>query len=414
MRILLIGHSCSPVRGSEPGKIFHHAWHVAQHHPTWLIVHPQYKSECDKFFQSNHRENLHIHWLELPRDRDPWDPDKGEAGVRRHYLIYQRFAAELATQIVREHRIDIVHHVSWGTVNAPPRLAHLNVPIVWGAIGGGETMPWAFRRYFAGAMKRELLRIAMNRALPFSPTLRKMARKSVCLVTNDETRSVLARAGATQFHPALDVGVRTDLAHGATSVRDSSGPMTLLWAGRCEPRKALPLALEAMAKCKHRDVRLRVAGDGESRAGWEQIAQELGVHERVEFLGNVQFQQMTELFATSHAFIFTSLRDLMGSVMIEAQAHGLPIITLDHNGARNFMNPRSAIKVPVTRPDRTVAGLADAIDRFASDPDLRQTMGANGIADAHQHDWEKRAKLMLWIYDLVLRGTRFPLRTGDL
>ena len=96
---------------------------------------------------------------------DPWDPAKGEHGLKKHYLKWQHAALARGQKLTGEHGLQIAHHLSWGTVNAPPLLHKLPIPLAWGPLGGGEVMPWAFRKYFGGSMKKELVRVAIsNRA----------------------------------------------------------------------------------------------------------------------------------------------------------------------------------------------------------------------------------------------------------
>ena len=80
--------------------------------------------------------------------------------------------------------------------------------------------------------------------------------------------------------------------------REPGAPMTVLWAGRLEPRKGLPLALEAMTRVKQ-DVRLLIAGEGPMRASIDETVARLGLANRVNVLGMVPYKQMFDLFARS-------------------------------------------------------------------------------------------------------------------
>ena len=60
-------------------------------------------------------------------------------------------------------------------------------------------------------------------------------------------------------------------------VRRAGDRLELIWAGRLEPRKALPLALEALARLPDVPFRLRIAGEGPLRAACERQAAALGL-----------------------------------------------------------------------------------------------------------------------------------------
>jgi glycosyltransferase involved in cell wall biosynthesis len=169
-----------------------------------------------------------------------------------------------------------------------------------------------------------------------------------------------------------------------------------------QPRKALPLALEALAETKDLAAKLLVAGDGKMRGEWESYAKHLKLGDRVEFLGQVPWNEISRLYQRADAFLFTSLRDSFGTQVLEAMAHGLPILTLDHQGVGTFVPPNTGIKVPVTSPQQTVAALANGIRRLASCTGERLKMGEAARAYARTQTWERRAERMSNVYDEVL------------
>jgi glycosyltransferase involved in cell wall biosynthesis len=172
----------------------------------------------------------------------------------------------------------------------------------------------------------------------------------------------------------------------------------LLWAGKMEARKALPLILEALAQLKDLPVELIVAGDGPMRGEWERLATSLNVRDRVQFRGRVPWTEMSQLYQTADAFVFTSLRDAFGTQVLEAMAHGLPVLTLNHQGVAAFVPDAAGIKVAVTNPRDTIAGLAQGIRRLARLPEERQGMGRAALEFAKTQTWERRTERMLQIY----------------
>ena len=401
MKVLLVGHALGPGLGSEPGNTWNFAWHLSGMHEVTLLSHPQHRARVEAELERQPRPNLKIHWVTLSERIDPWHPEKSEKGLKLHYLLWQREAAKLAGQLCESQSFDVAHHFSWGTVNAPPLLHKLPVPVVWGPIGGGQALPLAFRRYFKGHLKGEILRHVTQSILPFTPSMRRMARgAAVVLCTNQETRRLLERGGARRVELFLDNGLPPGYCDRATAQRSPTGVMKLLWAGRCEPRKALPVGLEAIAQVTQ-PVRLLVAGDGPSKEAWQRRATELGVTDRVEFLGRVPWETMNRLFDEADAFLFTSLRDSFGSVVLEAMGHGLPIVTLNHQGVRDFVPPDGGVKVLVESPERTTRGLADAIDALAQDPRRRMAMGQASLDFARTETWDRRAARLVALYEDV-------------
>jgi glycosyltransferase involved in cell wall biosynthesis len=145
-----------------------------------------------------------------------------------------------------------------------------------------------------------------------------------------------------------------------------------------------------MLRCKNR-VRLTIAGDGELRRHYEHLAASLTQQGRVRFVGRVPFQEMRELYRTSHVFLFTSLRDRFGTIVLEAMAQGLVVVSLDHCGVRSLIPSNSAIKIPLTDPDDSADAMAATLDRLASDDAYRLSVAAQAREFAAGQAWSDLA-----------------------
>ena len=88
----------------------------------------------------------------------------------------------------------------------------------------------------------------------------------------------------------------------------------------------------------------------------------------------------------------------MPSVLLEAMACGLPIITLNHQGAGDFVPDRAGIKVPVTEPTETVHALSQAIKYMYNHPELRLEMGSVSYEFAKTQTWTHKAFKMNEFY----------------
>jgi len=132
----------------------------------------------------------------------------------------------------------------------------------------------------------------------------------------------------------------------------------------------------------------------------------------VQFLGHVPWLDMPSLFQSADAFLFTSLRDSSGSVVLEAMAQALPVITLNHQGVGALVPEEAGIKVPVTTPAATVEALAEAIRRLAISPEMRQRMGEVGWRYARTQTWERRAEEMNNLYEECVNSRRGQSAAG--
>jgi len=406
MNVLLVGHAYGPGVGSEPGNTWNLAWSLSHQHRVWVLAHPERRKNVDAYLREHPNQNLSIIWVDVSRLYNPWKPGT-ERGIRLHYALWLRAALRAASRLCSSEQIDVTHHVSWCTVGIPSPFWKLNVPFVWGPIGGGQRTPSTFLRYFGSAWKTETLRNVYLSILPYSPALRGAVRSSAAVLSvNRETQNLLRLAGGHNIPLALECGLPSASVPLQFTAVEPRTELQLLWAGRMQPRKGLPLLLDAMAQIRDLPIRLTVAGDGEMRPEWEESVKSLGLEHRVRFLGGVPHSQMPAFFRSGDAFVFTSIRDTSGSVWLEAMAHGLPIIGLDHQGLGTFVPASAGIKVTASTPESAVQELANALRHCAQNREQLREMGRAAWEFACTHTWDKHAETMTALYREVVSARR--------
>jgi glycosyltransferase involved in cell wall biosynthesis len=403
LKVLLQGYACSPHRGGESGATWAWAWNLSNLHQVWVLAHPHAQADIRSYLLDHPNPNLHIVFVTPPAIVTRHRPILGGSWLRLRFTLWQHAALKEARRLHSLHHFDICQHVSWGTVSAAPLLWKLGIPFVWGPIGGGQKAPPAFRGYYGKRWFRESARNYRLSIVPLLPGIRRAVRKSSALLsTNHETEDLLERAGAEKVELFLDSGIREGILPPSPPQRRSGRRISILWAGRLDAGKGLPLALEALALANDVPARLIVAGDGLMRAKWQDCASRCGVQSRVEFLGHVKWNQMLDVYRSAEIFLFTSLRDSFGGVLLEAMAQALPIIALDHQGVRAFVPSGASIKVPVRNPRETVSAIASAIRELWLSPARRLQMGAAAWEFARTQTWPLRAERMTAIYRHLL------------
>ncbi len=408
MRILLVGFACSPDHGSEQAITWSWAWSLSRHCKVWVITHPEYRQNIENFLAKHPNPNLHFCFVQRAGWMNPWDTHH-LGKLRLHYLFWQQEAYKAAKKLHQEIAFDLIHYVSWATISSAPQFWRLSIPFVWGPVGGGQVAPIAFRHYFGAGWRSELLRTLRVRLLPWVPTIRKAVQQSAIILTiNPETVEVLRLAGAKRMEMFNIIGIADEHIPKMFPGRESKECLTLLWAGRFEPRKGLPLLLEALEHLRDLPLRVLVAGDGPLRGIWEAQAAKLNPGHKVKFLGMVNWHQMRDLYLQSDIFVFTSLQDTFGNVTLEAMAQGLPVLTLGHQGVGYQLPDTATLKVPVTTPSEVVLQLAQGIRKLHADPELRHRMGKAGWEYVKANSQLVRAERMVQLYRRILASSENP------
>jgi glycosyltransferase involved in cell wall biosynthesis len=148
------------------------------------------------------------------------------------------------------------------------------------------------------------------------------------------------------------------------------GPM-LVSAGRLSAAKALDVALRALAAAE--GVTLVVAGDGPERESLERLAAELGLAERVRFVGPLPRDEVLALYVAADAALLSSAWENFPHSVVEALAVGTPVISTAVGGVPEVVEDGvNGLLVP----SGDVDALAGAIRRLTAEPGLRERLAA--------------------------------------
>ena len=159
----------------------------------------------------------------------------------------------------------------------------------------------------------------------------------------------------------------------------------LLYAGRLERIKRIDLALRSLARAGGA-ARLRIAGTGSLEPELRRLAAELGIADRVAFLGYVPTEELVRLYAACRATWYTPYDEDYGYVTVESFLSRKPVITsTDAGGPLEFVE--DGVSGIVAPPDP--AALGSAIDRLFALPESRlQEMGAEGRRRVAHISWD--------------------------
>lgn len=103
----------------------------------------------------------------------------------------------------------------------------------------------------------------------------------------------------------------------------------------------------------HKNVRLLVVGEGESRAALEALTRELELTDHVQFLGGISNEDLYRYYASADLFVLPSRLESWGTVMLEALACGTPVVTTKTAGGKEISNlfPEDVRVTAVDSPD---------------------------------------------------------------
>jgi glycosyltransferase involved in cell wall biosynthesis len=176
----------------------------------------------------------------------------------------------------------------------------------------------------------------------------------------------------------------------------AKGQSVFLKVAEMTPRKRHVDALRAFAAIPGPSV-LLLAGDGPLRNELQRLASDLGIAERVFFLG--RRPDVPVLMKLSNTVILVSSQEGLPRCVMEAMAMGKPVIGTDIRGTRDLLAKGSGLLVPVG----DITAIAAAMKELAENPALGVAMGQQGIEAVKEYDLDNVIRLHDELYDEVLR-----------
>ena len=234
----------------------------------------------------------------------------------------------------------------------------------------------ALAKMACGGPDGDFARLKRTGLTPGLPLLRRLRR--VVAISAETEVELLAHGFAAdriaripngvdpiRFAPALDSE--------AARQQMGLGPETVLFLGRLDAQKGLDVALDAWARviARRPTAHLVLAGDGPARTALEKRARELGLAERVRFLGTRPDPE--RLLQAGQIFVLPSRSEGMSNALLEAMATGLGCVATRIGGNSDLLeHGGTGLLVP---PGDSEA-LADALLALLEDVGLRIRLGA--------------------------------------
>lgn len=172
--------------------------------------------------------------------------------------------------------------------------------------------------------------------------------------------------------------------------RSSERPAQLLSACRLVEKKGLEYVVDALKSLDDDyEIEYRIAGDGPLRADLERQVMEAGLGDVVDFLGWKTSSEVAELMADSDIFVQPSTTSTDGdkegtpTVLLEAQARGIPVISTWHAGIPEIVDDGSS---GILVPERDSDAIESALRELLSEPEKWEQFGENGrklVEDRH-------------------------------
>ena len=143
-----------------------------------------------------------------------------------------------------------------------------------------------------------------------------------------------------------------------------------------------------------------MVGSGPEESELKNLETALGLGGKIDWVGKVSHREMRDMIAKADLFVFPSLRDTSGTIVLEAMACGLPVICFDHQGGRIMISDEAGLKVDANSSLKVaIAQWATAMTSLLKNRRPDELFGQHGPERVRSHfTWEKKVQRIEALY----------------
>jgi glycosyltransferase involved in cell wall biosynthesis len=413
LRVLVSAFACCPpgARVFEGGEDLL-GWRVisqlARFYEVWVITQPRKQGAIEAVRRHLLGDTVRFQYVRLPRWCEPWLRVRGLHQL--YYYFWQIRAWLSAVRLHRHIRFHVMHHVTYANDwMASFAGALLPIPYIRGPGGGAHRVPARFLSEFSlDGRLWECVRVIGQWLFRRDPVfIIGQQRARAILVCNREAMAAVPVRwrGKSRLFPVNGIDDE-ELRWLANAVERGNAHFNVLFAGRLSRIKGTSLALKAFKEFsdKHSEAEFTVIGDGADAKSFEQLITSLGLEGRVRLLPWMPRQRFLDALRRCDVFLFPSLRDGGGAVVIEAMAAGKPVVCLDLGGPGMHVQDGCGMKIPARWPSQVIREIAMALEELWGDKSLRDRLGrAARTRIESSYRWNHLGERLRDVYEEAVR-----------
>lgn len=289
----------------------------------------------------------------------------------------------------------------------PGYLWNLNIPYVWGPIGGANSNSMVLAEHLPLMSKMKFrLRNGLNHLqLKYQRRLRKAVKSTDLLLTATSENQKIFKSllnKPSRYLPENAITNPTKLDQEKFKAPDK---FHFVFVGSLIPRKALNILLEALVLITNKDrIVVDIVGDGPMRARLMDFAQLHNIAGFIRWHGQLPRPEAVAVFGQAHMHVITSTSEGNPTTIWEAMSYGVPTMSFDHCGMHDTICDKCGILIPIHTYDQCVHDLAKEIDNLIDHPKRFKQLAEGVLQCAKKYSWGEREKIILDCYDAAIKN----------
>lgn len=410
LKVLINAYACSPGMGSEPGMAWNWVKNLAKFCELYIITEGEFWEKIEAAVPTLEQGgNMHFYYNPVSDEIRKMCWNQGDWRFYKYYRQWQWKTYLMAKGICEKERIDVLHQLNMIGFREPGYLWKLSkengVPFVWGPIGGLKQFPTAYLK--EAGLKMQLFMRLKNFLniwqLKHEKRVDEALKTAKLLISSipDSYRALKKYKGLESIViPETGCFLSEDI----STSRFDTEEFHIMWVGKFDFRKQLPLALQAVALAKNPKLKLDVYGSGSvgQVEMAKNIAEELGISDLVIWHGNQQNDVVMEAMRKAQLFFFTSVNEDTSTVVLEAVSNRLPVVCFDACGMSAVIDDSVGRKIALSHPSQSAHDFAQILNELEGNRALLKHLSENCKQRQMELSWEAKARKVVEEYERII------------
>ena len=410
LKVLINAYACSPGMGSEPGMAWNWVKNLAKFCELYIITEGEFWEKIEAAVPTLEQGgNMHFYYNPVSDEIRKMCWNQGDWRFYKYYRQWQWKTYLMAKGICEKERIDVLHQLNMIGFREPGYLWKLSkengVPFVWGPIGGLKQFPTAYLK--EAGLKMQLFMRLKNFLniwqLKHEKRVDEALKTAKLLISSipDSYRALKKYKGLESIViPETGCFLSEDI----STSRFDTEEFHIMWVGKFDFRKQLPLALQAVALAKNPKLKLDVYGSGS--VGQVEMAkrmgEELGISQQVIWYGNQKNDVVMEAMRKAQLFFFTSVNEDTSTVVLEAVSNRLPVVCFDACGMSAVIDASVGRKIALSQPSQSAHDFARILNELEGNRALLKQLSENCRQRQMELSWEVKARKVVEEYKRII------------
>ncbi len=394
LKIFVSAYACEPNLGSEIGVGWNWVLQMSQYFELWVLTRMSNQTSIETWLEENPSyKNIHFIYFDLPYYLRFWK--KGLRGVRLYYNIWQWCTNAIVKRTMKEHRIKIFHHLTYG--NALWSLSKYGQQqfFIWGPTGGLGTIPSEFSEHYQLKGRLiEFLRRTIVKGSRFNRGFNKRCKNAnLILCKTESTFNNIPKQFKNKAQLFTDVAVERIDTRSYTNAENENKDIIYYSVGRLDAWRGFDLLIEAFAKASQTqtNIKLEILGKGSDKVRLESLIEKLKMKSFITLGGQVSMEKYYQKLADCDVVVNPCLKEGAVTIAFDSMSFGKPLICIDTGGYTRYFTNDYAVVIPKTNREELIANLAKGILQM-TDTEKRKDKGQKAKEIGVQFDWNHKGK----------------------